>query len=295
MRALYSILLTLAALDPVFAGQRFQLEREYEIQNSSRDQAFPITVRLPGLASYYNSKVLTAAYDPQPTAVNAKGERGEQLEYQFELAPGQKIPLRMVWTVELEPGEETMAKPVLLSDADRALYTSAEKLIESDNVLIVSLANEIRQTAAADRQFIKAAYARVKAQMKYVKFGSDNKGALYALQNKKGDCTEYAALIVALNRAAGIPARINTVMSMRKDGKALYDNHNNAEVYLDGKWLPVEPMFGVKEIGRLTDDEIILRLGWPSASLPWASWSVSKKFDKYKNVKLKGHRWQKLN
>lgn len=103
--------------------------------------------------------------------------------------------------------------------------------------------------------------------MKYVKFGSDNKGALYALQNKKGDCNEYAALIVALSKAAGIPARINTVMSMHKDGKALYDNHNNAEVYLDGKWLPAEPMFGVKEIGRLADDEIILRLGWPSASL----------------------------
>ncbi len=83
--------------------------------------------------------------------MNAKGKGVKRLEYHFELAPGQKIPLRMVWTVELEPGEETMAKLVSLSDADWALYTSAEKLIESDNALIVNLANEIRQTAATDR------------------------------------------------------------------------------------------------------------------------------------------------
>jgi len=73
-----------------------------------------------------------------------------------------------------------------------------------------------------------------------------DRGALYALTQQKGDCTEYAMLFAALCRREGIPARVlggyiatrNTVLD-----PASY--HNWAEGYWNGRWHLADPQRGV--------------------------------------------------
>ncbi|MCK6439752.1 MAG: transglutaminase-like domain-containing protein, partial [Planctomycetes bacterium] len=67
-----------------------------------------------------------------------------------------------------------------------------------------------------------------------------NASALEALKSKDGDCSEHAALTVALARASGIPAR--TVAGMEyvyHKNKAIVGFHAWAEVYV-GQWVAVD-------------------------------------------------------
>jgi transglutaminase-like putative cysteine protease len=71
----------------------------------------------------------------------------------------------------------------------------------------------------------------------------ENKGALYALQKRAGDCTEYATLFVALCRAQGIPSRIVSGATISADN--ILHNHTWAELYLPNYgWIPVDPTWG---------------------------------------------------
>lgn len=74
------------------------------------------------------------------------------------------------------------------------------------------------------------------------------------IDGKRGDCTEHAALFVAMARAAGIPAReVSGLMWVERLGA--FGGHAWAEVALDGRWVAVDPTFG-----QLPADATHLRL-----------------------------------
>jgi hypothetical protein len=58
-----------------------------------------------------------------------------------------------------------------------------------------------------------------------------------ALASGRGDCTEHAVLLAALARAQNLPARAAAGL-VYQDGKFLY--HMWTEVYLDGRWIPLD-------------------------------------------------------
>jgi len=57
------------------------------------------------------------------------------------------------------------------------------------------------------------------------------------LATKRGDCTEFSVLMVALCRAAGIPARANVGIMCARN---IFAYHMWPEVYV-GQWLPLDP------------------------------------------------------
>ena len=61
------------------------------------------------------------------------------------------------------------------------------------------------------------------------------------LQNGAGDCTEHAVLVVALMRAAGIPARVvdGIVFASDRGGQGMAGYHAWAEIWL-GQWIGVD-------------------------------------------------------
>jgi hypothetical protein len=62
-------------------------------------------------------------------------------------------------------------------------------------------------------------------------------GAKYAVDKRRGDCTEYAYLVTALARVNGIVARPLGGYVMDRNGSPKADEyHNWAEVYVDGSW-----------------------------------------------------------
>ena len=80
----------------------------------------------------------------------------------------------------------------------------------------------------------------------YAGYLADDLGALSALEHRRGDCTEYADLVVALARANGIPARmVGGYVTDRDCGPRPQDYHNWAELYHEGAWRVVDAQKGI--------------------------------------------------
>lgn len=118
-------------------------------------------------------------------------------------------------------------------------WLGSEPLVESDHVSIRELAQSLR--GGDELQTAWAVYQWVGKELHYEGYVAQDKGALYAITERRGDCTEYAALVVALMRANGIPARVAGGHVLERDGllKAV-DYHNWAEVLLQGRWQIVD-------------------------------------------------------
>ncbi|MEM3551907.1 MAG: transglutaminase domain-containing protein [Candidatus Bathyarchaeia archaeon] len=119
-------------------------------------------------------------------------------------------------------------------------YTQPEELIESDHEEIVEKAQEITQGVEDPLVKARLIYNFVVNYLRY-EVQEEEKGALWALENGKGDCSEYSYLFVALCRAAGIPARVQAGFAFHYVGQVLEDGHMWAEYYLENYgWIPVD-------------------------------------------------------
>lgn len=115
--------------------------------------------------------------------------------------------------------------------------------IESDAPQVRTLGMRLRRSTDLETQL--AIFQWVKQELSYEGYVPQDRGALYALLTKSGDCTEFAALVVALSRACGIPARMLGGYVVDRDTllRAI-DYHNWAEVLLDGRWFIVDAQKG---------------------------------------------------
>ncbi len=119
-------------------------------------------------------------------------------------------------------------------------FLRAGKYIESDDPEISRFAkkfNDLKPVKIAENIFHWVA-----DNIKYTGYLRDDRGALYALKNRKGDCTEFMSLFVALSRANKIPARgIGGYVTGKNTILKPFDYHNWAEFYDDGVWRIVDP------------------------------------------------------
>lgn len=122
----------------------------------------------------------------------------------------------------------------------KQLYLGPEKNIEADDKEIRILAITLKKPS--NRATSQSTNIWIENNLIYSGYIKDDRGAAYALKNKKGDCTEYAYLYTALVRANQIPSRViggyvyksNAVLDPT-------DFHNWSEYYSDGRWHLVDP------------------------------------------------------
>jgi hypothetical protein len=119
-------------------------------------------------------------------------------------------------------------------------YTRPEELIQSNDPQIILTMENITKNESNVHEKVSKIYNFVTSHIRYAKQDNEN-GALWALENGVGDCSEYSYLFVALCRAAGIPARIQAGFAFRTLGEILEDGHMWAEYYLENYgWIPVD-------------------------------------------------------
>ena len=129
--------------------------------------------------------------------------------------------------------------PKIFSDASEN-YLQPEFHIESDHPAMIDLAEKLKQEE--NLATAKAFFNWAAANIRYSGYRSKSQGALYALQHKSGDCTEYMSLFIALCRAAGIPARGIGGYVIAQDAILKPENyHNWAEFYHNGVWHLADP------------------------------------------------------
>lgn len=134
-------------------------------------------------------------------------------------------------TADLMMSDRPSAMPV----GDRARFLSREPFLETDDVRITVLAKQFQGESAA--VMAQKDYEWVAQNVKSESYIAEDRGAAYAIENRKGDCTEFSYLLTALYRAQQIPARAMGGYAFNGNGvmKAT-DYHNWTEFYLDGVW-----------------------------------------------------------
>lgn len=163
--------------------------------------------------------------------LSARDDLGNEMLH-FEIA---NVPPYGATIVSITADLLVSESPVSVSAGRADRFTRPEPHIESDDTRIVSLARSLSdpRTESGTRKV----YDWVAEHLFTEAYVAEDRGALYALQNKTGDCTEFSYLLTALYRAQQIPARPigGYVFSGNGIVKAV-DYHNWTEFYSDGAW-----------------------------------------------------------
>ena len=166
----------------------------------------------------------------------------------FALAPRDSRSVRLRYAVAVSAASFGASDSPAALDGGRFLESS--RFIESDAPEIRSLADALA-ASGTERERARRLYDFVVRRLSYV-VQRETVGALGALANpQQADCTEFAALFVALSRAAGIPAR--PVFGYLHDpSRETYDiSHLWAEFWQEGRgWVSVDPTNGTLEPDR---------------------------------------------
>lgn len=119
-------------------------------------------------------------------------------------------------------------------------YIVPEEYIESDNPDIRRVAAGLIDTSLATTA--ERIFRWVSEHIQSYEYSGKDRGALFALRNRRGDCSEAMHLFVALCRAAGIPAR--GIGGYVHGSSTILDPeayHHWAEFHTDGAWHVADP------------------------------------------------------
>jgi len=148
-------------------------------------------------------------------------------------------------------------------------FIQPELHIESANPQIIALASKLSQDKGDVCQQVRAFYDYIGDKLVY-SFNGNNWGAQAALGPMGADCTEYTALLIALSRAKGIPARYFTGLLYLDKGTNAIANIEHAwpDVYMPvAGWVALDPTLGRPPVKRdsyfahYTPDHIIVTMG----------------------------------
>lgn len=158
-------------------------------------------------------------------------ENGASLVDMRQTRQGEVVEIRKRWAADV-PAEA-------LSQADRARWTQATAFIDAKEASIVALA---KKSAVGDTELARVvSMTRAARRALSYTLATAPMTASQILAGGRGDCTEYARLLTAMARSLAIPAREVSGMAYAGDSDPGFAFHAWVELYIDGRWLAVDP------------------------------------------------------
>ena len=117
--------------------------------------------------------------------------------------------------------------------------TAATAWLQSDAPAIRQLAEKVAGNAVGNRNKMRRLRSFVSDYVTGQDLDVGYASAMEVLQNRKGDCTEYAVLLAALARAQGVPTRVvsGMVYADRYAGTfRVFVPHAWVQSWVDGRW-----------------------------------------------------------
>ncbi len=154
------------------------------------------------------------------------------------------IDADLVWTVERRV---VSSEPGALSAEERQRYLAPNRLVPVGHRVLEPILAEIRAARPSDdpAATARAIYDWVVDNVEYKKVGTGwgNGDTFWACSERYGNCTDFHALIIALARTEGIPARfeIGFPVPDSEPTGAVAGYHCWVRLYLPGEgWLPID-------------------------------------------------------
>lgn len=187
-----------------------------------------------------------------PFEASVGGANNQLLHFEFEnLPPYAKKIINVEAALAMQP------LPLEQSSEETNAYLGKEQFVEINDRRLIKKAAGL--TAANTLNTIEKTYEYVSSAIGKSPYSGKPKGALYTLLNKKGDCTEFMHLFIALCRLNNIPTRGVSGYLINRDQRLNPDEmHDWPEVYLEGRWRVVDPYF--KNFMAKEDQYLIMRI-----------------------------------
>lgn len=204
----------------------------------------------------------------------------EYAEFDFSEHPaGAEIKIEIEYQVTVNELSYTLE---ICEGSSLQKFTQPELRVESANPQIVAMAENLSRDVETACQKVRTFYDYVGDELVY-SYNRNDWGAQAALGPMGADCTEYSSLMMALSRAAGIPARyFEGLLYLEGETENLAKTeHAWLDVYLPGiGWVAMDPTLGrspnLQEtyFAHYTPDHIIVTTGRNPSTLRGASyWS----------------------
>jgi transglutaminase-like putative cysteine protease len=229
------------ASDDALRARTFAIEYDLTV-NDIPDSAHALDIWVPLPQTTRNQTVHRLSIDgPRPMDVSREERFGNSiLHFRVE-----SLDRPVTVKVRVEATRlESAGYNERLNPAERSLDLSAEPLVPLDGP-VRALAEETTRGLATDAEKARAIYEKVTGMMKYDKTGTGwGRGdALFACDAKRGNCTDFHALIIGMCRSVGIPARfaIGLPLPQARGKGTIPGYHCWAELYIEGRgWVPVD-------------------------------------------------------
>ncbi|MBQ8886665.1 MAG: transglutaminase domain-containing protein [Candidatus Gastranaerophilales bacterium] len=217
-----------------FETYNYRIAYTFDIQGTINDVFFRIPIPTTENEKQY---ILNSNTSIKPTKIYYDGAT-TFAEFNFPELKTQKLTIEHNGTAQVRTYDLKTAKLINKNknpEKDINRYLKDEQYIEVNDALVKSYAAKIK--GDTKEEIIKNIYEFTQNHLTY-KHLKGVSGAKKALKDRVGECSEYSAIMVALCRAKGIPARIVIGNIAREENS----KHNWVEVYFDEYgWVTFDP------------------------------------------------------
>jgi transglutaminase-like putative cysteine protease len=240
----FVLVLSLAAQD----SRHFTFHYAFTVKNLSAGQKIRVWIPAAQSDAYQEIKITSAKGD-LPLKKTSEPKYGDQIYYAETISDRPELHFDVEYEVirrervALGPSAPHVV-PASLPSAERDEDLQPDVLVPVTG-LPADLAAKITQGKIQALDKARAIYDYVFTTMRYDKTGTGwGRGdVLYACDAKKGNCTDFHSLFIAMARSQGIPARFEIGFPLPPDRHSaeIAGYHCWSDFYIDGKgWIPVD-------------------------------------------------------
>ena len=244
LSSLFFVVLSLAAQD----SRHFTFHYSFTVKNLSAGEQVRVWIPAAQSDSYQEVKIISAKGD-LPLKKTSESKYGNQIYYAETTSAQPELHFDIEYEVvrreRVALGQNAPhVIPASLSPQEKQQDLQPDVLVPVTG-LPADLAAKVTQGKTSSLDKAHAIYDYVFTTLSYDKTGSGwGRGdVLYACDAKKGNCTDFHSLFIAMARSQGIPARfeIGFPLPPGQHSAEIAGYHCWSDFYLEGGgWIPVD-------------------------------------------------------
>ena len=248
LRKLCVFLFVLTLASVAQESRHFTFHYGFTVKNLPAGKKVRIWIPAAQSDHYQEVKILAAKGD-LPVRKTRESKYGNQIFF-AETGSATQPELRFEIEYDVVRHERVALNPAAHLVASALTNKERQEDLQPDALVPVTglpanLAAKVTQSKSQPLDKARAIYDYVFTTMRYDKTGTGwgHGDVLYACDAKKGNCTDFHSLFIAMARSQGIPARfeIGFPLPPDKHSAEIAGYHCWSDFYIDGKgWIPVD-------------------------------------------------------